>query len=428
MRGGYGSGKSRCSSEHVNTLALRYPGSLHFVGRKDITSLKVTTQREFLEKVVAPETILTFNVNENTLYYKNGSMVLFRETKEPAKVKSLELTSYLLDEADENETNEIWERLDDRLRQKIAGPDGWITPPYAGLLVFNPTHDEHWLYELAHRTDIDVRDFRFDTEDNAANLPADYIPNLRKKLPPWDVDRMIHGHWGRAILGKPVYHGFTEKENVRYLKVREDLPLLRGWDFGHGHPACVFSQFDPISGRYTRLREYMGKQVKLFQVAPEVIKITQELVGAGGFPVIDYGDPHGADEKDTGLPSIEYLRVHHQIHVNYRREKIITGMNEIQQKIIERAPVIDTELRTISGTEKGQQESLFLIDKSCRVSIAAYMGGYHRDQFGVPVKDGYYDHLPDCDRYVIVHNMNRHLANRFKNRRRYVPRNIYTGY
>jgi hypothetical protein len=419
MRGGLGSGKTRCATEHVNNLALMYPGSLHFIGRKDITSLKVTTQKEFLEFVVRPETIQQFNVNENTLYYKNGSQILFRETKDPNKVKSLQLTSYLLDESDENESDEIWEKLDERLRQKVYIDGKVVIPPYAGLLVFNPTDEEHWLYHLAQRRDIDLVDFRFDTEDNAHNLPPDYIPNLRKRLAPWDVNRLIHGHWGRSIKGKPVYHGFTDENNVRTLRMREDLPLLRGWDYGYGHPAVRWAQFDPEVGRYTILREYLGSQIKLHDVVKEVHKITRELVGPG-YPIFDYGDPHGADEKDVGVSSIEYLRIHHGIHVNHRRERVKTGMEEIQEKILTKAP--------LSKDNTAHQESLFLVDRSCKITIAAYMGGYHRDQEGKPNKDGFYDHLPDTDRYIIVNNMNRFLSNKFKGRPRYRARNAYTGY
>lgn len=419
IRGGLGSGKSRWATEHINNLALMYPGSLHFVGRKDITSLKVTTQKEFLEFVVRPETILQFNVNENTLYYKNGSQVLFRETKDPQKVKSLQLTSYMLDECDENETDEIWEKLDERLRQKVYIDGKIVVPPYNGLLVFNPTDEEHWLYHLSQRTDIDVEDFRFSTYENSQNLPPDYIPNLKKRLAPWDQDRLINGNWGRSIKGKPVYHGFTEEGNVRTIKVRGDLPLLRGWDFGFGHPAVCFMQIDPDTGRVFVLREFLGSQMKLHDVVPKVKEITQALVGPG-YPVFDYGDPHGADEKDVGYSSIEYLRVHHSIFVNHKRERIKTGMEEIQEKILQKAPV--------SKEDPTKQESLFLVDRSCKITIAAYLGGYHRDETGKPNKDGYYDHIPDTHRYVIVHNMNRHLANRFKNIKRYVPRNLYTGY
>lgn len=423
-RGGLGSGKSRFGTEHVNNLALRYPGSTHFIGRKDLTSLKETTQREFLEKVVDRATIDSFHVNDNKLFYKNGSQVLFRETKEPDKVKSLELTSYMLDESDENESPEIWEKLDDRLRQKIWVNGQWTIPPYTGLLVFNPTDERHWLYQLSIRKDIDVEDFRFSTYENLQNLPPDYIPNLLKKLPAWDVERLVHGNWGKTIRGNPVYHGFNRGNNVRVLKLDYRLPLLVGWDFGYGHPAITWAQMDHSTGRVFILREFLGSSMKLDDVVENYKNTTNELIGATHYPIFHYGDPHGADEKDVGLSSIEHLRIHHGIHVIHRRERIKTGMEEIQHKITSRAP---TRPVVKDDPEPNPIESLFLVDVSCKHTIAAYEGGYHRDEDGVPVKDGFYDHLPDTQRYIVVNTMNRGLELKHRTRK-YHPSNKFTGY
>lgn len=423
-RGGVGSGKTRGMSEHLYAMTLAYPGSRVIIGRKDMTTLKETTQKEFLEKVVAPETVDAFNVNDNKLYLKNRSEVLFRETKDPDKFKSYEIMAYGLDETDENDTQEVWEKLDDRLRQKIWLDGRWITPPYCGILTFNPTHEEHWLYDLANRKDIDVEDFQSSTYDNIKNLPPDYIPNLLKKLPPWEVQRLVHGNWGREIKGKPVYHGFTMDDNVRSLSVDDRFPIFRGWDFGFKHPAVRWMQLDPITGRRTLLREFLGRDQYLNvakerpSVVDEVRRITAELCGPN-YPMIDYCDPHGADKKDNADSSVETLRIHFGINCVYQRSPISKGMDEIQQLIISRAPMDP------SNPEK--KESLWLVDHSCKITIAAYLGGYHRDEFGHPRKDGFYDHLCDVDRYIVVNTMNRHLAHRFR-QTSYKPKNQFTGY
>lgn len=438
IRGGLGSGKSRFATEHLNTLCLSYPGSLHVIARKDLTSLKETTQREFLQKVVDSATIEQFNAHENKLYYKNGSEVLFRETKDPDKFKSLELTSFLIDECDENGTNEAWAKLDERLRQTFPNPNfnpllpvsptnrERIEPPYTGLLVFNPVDEFHWLYELANRTDIDVEDFRFDTYENQANLPADYIPNLIRRLPPWDVNRLVHGHWGKTIKGKPVIHGFRQEKHVKAdLKVNPYMPLIRGWDFGYNHPACVFMQVDPVSQRVIVLREFVGTQHPLQDepgrpgVATVVKEITNELVGEG-HPVFDYGDPHGADKKDVGLSSIEYLRVHQQIFVNTQRTRIVVGLDEIQHKVL-------TETYLDPQDKAKGSAPLLLVHPSAQWLIRALEGSYERDEHGIPVKDGKFDHAVDAFRYGIVNSMGVQLQHRMK-KRSYKPGNIYTGY
>ncbi len=434
LRGGLGSSKTRTACEHINNMALKYPGSTYLVGRKDITSLKVTTQVEYLEKVVSPETVDSFNVNDGILYYKNRSKTMFRETKEPDKVKSLELSGWLIDEADELPDTEMEEKLTQRLRQKIRMNGKWVIPPYAGLLVFNPVDDLHWLYFLAHKgwnkdeaSEKDVRkylnkmnleDFRFDTYENKQNLPPTYIPNLIDNTPPEDLDRLIHGHWGRAIHGKPVINNFTIKKNVRSLNLIEHLPLLVGWDFGYNHPAVSFIQIDPLTTRVFLLREILGNKIYLEDFVEEYKTLKKSLVPLG-FSIKHYGDPHGEDQRDVGEGSIEYLRVHHNIIVNTRRQKIKTGLDEIQHRVNSIAP--------LDYNNPNIKESLFLVDHSCKISIKGYQGYYQRDKFGEPIKDGYYDHTPDTHRYVIVNNKNEGLANRFKGKKR-KPRNRVTGY
>ena len=428
VRGGLGSGKSRAATEHINNLALKYPGSLWVIARKDLTSLKETTQREFLQKVVDSSTVQQFNAHENKLYYKNGSEVLFRETKDPDKFKSLEISGYMVDECDENDTPEAYEKLDERLRQKVYLGGVLVEPPYCGLLVFNPVDELHWLHEVAVRTDISVEDFRFDTYENQKNLPADYIANLIKRLPPWDVNRLVHGHWGKRLKGNPVLHGFKRETHVRPITFNGWLPLIRCWDFGYNHPAVTFCQIDPVTNRMFVLREFLGNQQKLQDdkttgkrgVASVVKDITLELVSEG-HPIFDYGDPHGSDEKDTGLSSVEYLRIHHGIHVIYRRERIRTGLDELQHKI-------SNSCKLDASDPKSEEAPLLLVHPTCQWTIQGLEGGYERDEEGLPIKDGKFDHCIDTLRYGIVNNMNPKIIQKYKNKNRYKPHNRITGY
>lgn len=413
MRGGLGSGKTRCGTEHINALCLNYPGAFCFVGRKDITSLKLTTQKEFLENVVPKEAVRGFNVNDNILYYKNGSQIKFGETKDPDKILSTQLTAWMLDEANENDTREIVDKLEPRLRQPIFINGEKVTVPYAGLLVFNPTSKYHWLYELSKEPMVE--DFQFSTYENRQNLPDNYIEDLERRLPPWERDRLLRGEWGIEVRGKPVYYGFNEKTHVRVLKPLPGIPIIRTWDFGYTHPCAKLNQFDPITGRYLVFREMLGDREKLNTFAPKVIQMTRQLVGAS-YPVIDFGDPHGADEKDLGVSSIEYLRIHHKIHVNYQRQRIQTGIEEIQELITDKAPF-----------ESDEMLPKFLVDPSCKITIAAYTYGYHQDEFGKPVKDGHFDHVTDVDRYGVIQNRYQALQ-RKRLTKKYVPKNLYTGY
>lgn len=425
--GGLGSGKTRMMSEHINNLALSYPGGNVIIGRRDLGDLKRTTQAEFLEKVVSPETVARFNINDNTLYYKNGSKCFFMETKTPSNFKSMEIIGYGLDEADENPEGEGKDRLmtmlDGRLRQKITINGELVHVPYAGIWTYNPTTDDHWLAKLEDAPDSETSVFRSSTYDNQHNLPADYIPSLLSTLAPWEVNSLVWGRRASNPKGKPVIHGFTLADNVRPLRLFHHLPLRRSWDFGFNHPCVSIFQYDPEYKRFLKFREVIGDKEQLKFFAPKVVAATKELVGPG-FPIMDCCDPHGADQKDVGDSSVEYLRVHHQIFCQFQRQKIKKGLDEIQELVLTNASFRPPEW--MAGQPLGE-ERRFLVDPSCKLTISAYMGGYYRDAEGNPAKDDLHDHPVDCDRYGVVHTMNAGLAAQ-RSKKKYQPRNFFTGY
>lgn len=425
--GGLGSGKTRTMCEHINNMLLSYPGGRGILARKDLGDLKKTAQSEFLETVVAPETIDRFNINDNTLYYKNGSKCFFMETKTPSNFKSLEIIVYGIEEADENEEGEGKDRLmtmlDGRLRQKITIGAQDVPVPYAGIWTYNPTPDDHWLAHLEDNPDPETEVFRSTTYDNVLNLPPDYIPNLLATLAPWEINSLINGARAARPKGKPVIHGFTMEHNVRALELFHHLPLIRSWDFGFNHPCVGISQYDPEFKRMIKFREVIGAREQLQFFAPKVKAVTRELVGPG-FPILDVCDPHGNDQKDVGESSVEYLRINQQVFCTFQRQKIKKGLDEIQEMVITKAGFKH------NNWELGQpipEESRFLVHPSCRVSISAYMGGYYRGSDGLPEKDDLHDHPVDTDRYAIVNNLNRGLAAQRK-KKAYRPRNAFTAY
>lgn len=426
--GALGSGKTRMATEHLNQMCLMYPGGRVVIARKDLGDLRKTTQIEYLEKVVSPETIDRFNINENTLYYKNGSMVFFMETKTPSNFKSLEIIGYLVDEADENEEGVGKDRLltvlDGRLRQKIKINGVKVDIPYAGILSYNPTTDDHWLAKLEDNPESDMEVFRSSTYDNEKNLPSDYIPSLLRGLAPWEIRSLVYGERASRPKGKPVIHGFTMEDHVRHLKIFPTLPIYRSWDFGFNHPCVSFFQYDPEFKRFMKLRELTGNREQLQLFAPKVLEVSKGL--ATGHHFFDVCDPHGADQRDVGPSSVEYLRIHHGIHCNFKRQTIKSGLDEIQTMVLEKKP-----FRPVNWVPDMPilEESRFLIDASCKLTIAAYMGGYYRNDEGVPEKDDLHDHPVDTDRYGVAHTMGLGLVSRLKKfQKRYIPTNAFTGY
>ena len=425
--GGLGSGKTRSMCEHINQMLLSYPGGKGILARKDLGDLKKSAQAEFLDVVAIPETIDRFNVNDNTLYYKNGSQLFFMETKTPSNFKSIEIIVYGIEEADENPEGEGKDRLmtmlDGRLRQKIY-IDGRIVPvPYTGIWTYNPTTDDHWLAKMEDTPDANTEVFRSSTYDNAANLPADYIPTLLGSLAPWEINSLIYGNRSARPKGKPVYHNFSIETNVRPLRLFHHLPVYRSFDFGFNHPCVGLYQYDPEYKRLMKFKEIMGTKEQLQVFAPKVIVETNRFIGHG-FTIFNVCDPHGADQRDVGESSVEYLRIHHGIHCQFKRQKIKSGLDEIQEMILTKAQFKDPDWGPGMPT---REESRFLVHPDCKLTIAAYLGGYYRDDEGKPVKDDLHDHVADNDRYVAVHSMGLGLI-RSRGKNRYIPTDRITGY
>lgn len=424
--GGLGSGKTRSMCEHINNMLLTYPGGKGVLARRDLGDLKKTAQSEFLEKVVSPETIDRFNINDNTLYYKNGSKLFFMETKTPSNFKSLEIIVYGVEEADENEEgvgkDRLMTMLDGRLRQEITVSGVKVPVPYAGIWTYNPTTDDHWLAGLEDRPEHDMAVFRSSTYDNTQNLPRDYIPSLLSSLAPWEIRSLIYGERATRPKGKPVIHGFTIENNVRPLKIFHHLPIRVGIDFGFNHPCWSVSQYDPEFKRFMKLREIAGTRQQLPVFAPIAMIELNKFVPPG-FPIIYACDPHGVDQRDVGESSVEYLRIHHGIHCNFKRKTVKPGLDEIQELVLTKVGFRPPDW---TPDQEVTQESRFLVDPSCRMTIAAYMGGYFRGGDGKPVKDDIHDHYVDSDRYTITQTMG--LAVTHKKTKRYVPRNAITGY
>lgn len=244
-------------------------------------------------------------------------------------------------------------------------------------------------------------------------------------LAPWEIQSLIYGKRASRPKGKPVLHGFTVEDHVRQLKVFPHLPIIRAWDFGFNHPCASIAQYDPEFKRFMKHREILGNSEQLQFFAPKVIQLTKALVGPG-FTIFDTCDPHGKDQRDVGESSVEYLRIHHNVRCNTKRQMLKTGLDEMQEMILSRAAFRPVDWTTGTPT---LEESRFLVDSSCRLSIAAYMGGYYRDEEGKPYKDDLHDHFCDTDRYNVVHQMGASLAyQRKKNNTRYVPTCSVTGY
>lgn len=124
------------------------------------------------------------------------------------------------------------------------------------------------------------------------------------------VRRYVHGDWGYALDGVPVYETFSQKRHVadQPLKPLPGLPIALGMDAG-GSPAAVIVQFPP-SGQMRVLQEVVSRPgTGPSRFAETLLEIL--LADYRGFPVGEaWSDPsswYGADREAGELAWVEIV-------------------------------------------------------------------------------------------------------------------------
>lgn len=386
LLGAAGSGKSLALCWRGILTALEYPGSTGVVARANYPSLRDTTKRTFLEEAMPPELMALCDEikseGREALILPNGSKVLFRCFDSPTKLGSQQFDWIICDEVVEIEER-IFLTLIARLRGQIGPRRLWAAT--------NPPDTDSYLHryfvEEPERTPALQADrlvIHSSTYDNAANLPADYIKELETYPAAWR-ERFLYGRWGFLVDGKPVFDGFDPQIHMGEPRFVPGRTLVRGWDFGRRHPACVWLQTREDGG-VNVLHELLGTDIELRDFAKQVQEITQREFG-GTRNVEDYCDVAGTQKNDRGPTSVQILRNEFGINPFYRKYGIVQSVERISYLL--RTPV-------------GRKEPLLSLHVRCRWLRKAFAGGYHMDaRTDLPAKNGIYDDCMDALRYGV---------------------------
>lgn len=401
--------------------ALTRPGSKGLVARNDYNDLKMTTRLRMEEMLArlpkgtlldrSKEPPETWYVQAIPIYDENGNVVddtpskiTFAGLESLGEAGSYEFDWAFLDEASEIKDERTLTAVGGLLRNIPLWVEKYGLLPYTVMMAFNPTDTFHWLYTACTGCDHSgrkVKDpyiklFMPQFRENQRNLPTDYYERM-DNMPEDQRSRLRDGQWGATFEGEAVFSGvFREHLHVkRNLMERYDptVPLMRFWDFGYRRPYVVWAQTD-FRGRLMRLKELMGENLEIGQFI-----MNAKAIQKSTFPnhrskeFYDFGDPAARQKKDTGST----LATLTQNGINLRY--VISG--------------IDEGLRTMrahmSLLIEGEPAMLYDPD-GCPILVRALKGGYHYppDSAGqehrMPVKDGYYDHPVDADRYGTVNH------------------------
>lgn len=165
---GWGTGKTLFGILRGLDLSQEIIDNLGLVVRKEFTDLRDSTIKDF-EKYTGK----TLDSNKEVKLF-NGSTIMFRHGAELDALKNINLGWFLIEQAEEFETEEQFEFLRGRLRRANVSF-------HTGFVLAN-ANGHNWVWKLwkSAPASKDYKLFEATSFDNAENLPADYVEDLRK--------------------------------------------------------------------------------------------------------------------------------------------------------------------------------------------------------------------------------------------------------
>ena len=205
VTGGRGSGKSFAVNSVLLLLTYQAGHTILFT-RFTLRAASISIIPEFIEKLELLGVINQFKITKDEIINKgNGSKIIFRGIKtssgdQTANLKSLQgITTWVMDEAEELNDEDIFDKIDLSVRNKIQ--------ENRVILILNPTTKEHFIYKrwfedrgVAAGSNITKEDTTYIHTtylDNLDNLSESYIKQIEtmKVRRPNRYKHTIEGAW-----------------------------------------------------------------------------------------------------------------------------------------------------------------------------------------------------------------------------------------
>lgn len=412
LYGSVGSAKTWASLSLITYIMLRYSG---------VTGLAVRNTYPELEDFLAPTIEKMWNLFDipyrvvrkphPTYYLPNGSVLMCRSASRASgagqekadTLGSSELAFAYLNEGD-NIAQQYYTTLFARTRQR-----GQMSRPLL-IIDCNPPSTDNWIYDhffirnCGTSEDSTVRAWKFSMELNTYLPDKDnYIKDMKAKYGqhPALYKKFVLGDFGPTVKGKAIFGGIysdtlhvPEKGRVVWDHTQ---PLLRGWDFGYGHPAVVICQYLPDYNRFNALRATIGRETLLLPYARHILDICETYWPGASWE--DFCDPAGSYKKSTGKTDVETL-IELGLKPRYTKGVSVSyGLDLIRQCLVELSdydhrPIM--QLDNYGAAVIGEALSFgYTVDPDAKASKKELQ----------PYKDGYYEHVMDALRYIIIHKI-----------------------
>lgn len=232
--GGYGSGKTAAAMARAMALkVICRPQNIGYYLPTYPLIRDIAFER-FPELCERRGWAFKLNTQDAEISFPNAGKIVFRNMEQPQRIVGYEVAHSLVDEIDTLPTDkarDAWNKIIARNRQKcgMRNTVGVATTPEGFKFVY-----ERWQKAPAPGYVM----FRARTEDNAENLPEDYIPDLRASYPANLLAAYLDGEFVNLASGS-VYPEFDRALNVSRETIQISEPLHIGQDFNVGQMASA---------------------------------------------------------------------------------------------------------------------------------------------------------------------------------------------
>mgnify|MGYP003578866363 CR=1 FL=1 len=435
-QGGVGSAKSLAFAVKTVKLSLEIPENIGIVARRDFKLLyrsswsevkaciKRLVQREYLDldwfnkhcyskKDQGDYSIITF---------PNDSILYATQTKNFSESLGTGYGIAWVDDAMETpEEFFIGDNTSAGLLSRIRLPHvhynkstyDEIKRPHGSLhcmVSSNPPPYGHWLHRLfgnkpgTYKIGDDVVTWMQTLTTDNPFVGADYAKGLiavQHKMGNNEntTRRVIFGESIPAYKGIPVFPQFSHAKHVAPLKFKPDLPLIRSWDFGHQHPAVVFSNLYRCKYRnnhYFTLSEVADAyNVTIYRFYDQFVKPHTDALYKTASLIRDAGDRAGFRESSSNKDGRSDMKI---------------LINEYKLPFRWRFLNLKPSLQYMRGLLEPKEPCkcgipFILISNKCPMLIGALEGGYHypKGRNGIagdkPIEDKHFADIACAWRY-----------------------------
>lgn len=382
--GGYGSGKTLTDQKEVAKHMLITPKANVLIGANVSHQYEQTIKRE-LEADLPLKFIHKYHVQDKYMDLENRSRLMWRSFDDPGKLRSLNLSMYLIVEGSET-TNEVFTQLNTRLRSTAAivfeedeygnpivntNPDGsqqfiikhdWRqgvieSNPDSGyirtdVLLFSDQIHQFGMTPEQYDQDESTRDPLISSYVTATRankyLPADYEDTFKNR-PDWWKRRYLKGSF--QFSEGLVYPSYFQTI-VSPFEIPKHWLRMVAHDYGLSDRAVfVFAAIDPKEGTVYIYKQIATENMDIDQLAA-LYKEGAKDIPEGGLAFPPLIDPKSGPKRDYHKKSLmsEYLErgIYFEpgtVSVNTRVLQMNSYINSGKLKIFDTCEELIGELR-----------------------------------------------------------------------------------